>query len=459
MNARLSQDQQVVLDELATRMSANFWSSVSGIDLRKAAPGASLEEKTRIVESLCPELVVKVNSNLKDQYGITLTGLLASSQGDAARRWFELVLRLLHDKYDAEGAFRYYTWRELRERADSDDDNVPGLVDAVLDLGKLANGKFSDQGDDIVQWMRPDDIELLLEVNDVGQLLALRKKQAEDAAQAAEDKLNVNLIARRILQVFGHGYEELGRRNFSMIPQSPAFDDTRLSMKGRIKGFERLRDVGLLKFMGTNRAATLTPAGVGAIANQAELDRALPLPGSPLHSPPAALPPNQSVQVLDLLDLLDFISDHDAGLGEIIGSDLRELDGALNAGLWKASLLLSGSVLEAILIDVLDRRRDLAGTYLKHRKFPDDASLDDLLKIAGDAELIGDGKVLLTASASQKGNALKDHRDLIHPHRLVRERIEIDEDVARLMLHLLRLVVRDLSKAAKDGVIEAYEQK
>ncbi len=230
----LSPDQQAVLDDLATRKSANFWSSVSGIDLRKAAPGASLEEKKRIVESLCPEFAVKVNSNLKDQYGITLTGLLASSQGEAVRRWFRLVLRLLHDKYDAEGAFRYYTWRELRERADSADTKPPALVDAVIDLGKLANAKFSDQGDDIVQWNRPDDIELLRDVDDVDELLALRKKQADAEAQAAEDKLNVNFLARRILQVFGQRYEAHGKRDFwpagswrsssaaPLLPESPS---------------------------------------------------------------------------------------------------------------------------------------------------------------------------------------------------------------------------------------------
>lgn len=270
----LSPEQQAVLDELATRKSVNYWQPVSGIDLRKVAAGSTLDEKQKVVESLCPEFAEKGGERPNDHYAITLKGLLASSQGDAARHWVSLILQLLHAKLDEEGAFHDFTWRELGELGGSGDAKPPGLVEAVLALGNLLNVKIGDG-----HWVRPEDIELLRDVNDVDQLVALRKKQADDAAQLAEDKLNVNVLARRVLGIFGQFYEQLGRRNFSLIPGNPAFDATKLSMKGRVKGFERLLDLELLKSSGTNWHAMLTADGVSMLANPGLLDEVLPVTG------------------------------------------------------------------------------------------------------------------------------------------------------------------------------------
>lgn len=162
--------------------------------------------------------------------------------------------------------------------------------------------------------------------------------------------------------------------------------------------------------------------------------------------------------VAELAATLAFVADQD--LTEALRRDLRELEAAAGNGLWKCSLLLCGSIVEAALIDVLDRRRDLATPYLKKgRKFPEDASLHDLIAMAGDDELIGGGNRLLSDTAVGFAKTITEHRDLIHPHAEVSGHIRVDKETAESMLHLLKLVVRDLADANDRGIITLYENK
>jgi hypothetical protein len=171
--------------------------------------------------------------------------------------------------------------------------------------------------------------------------------------------------------------------------------------------------------------------------------------------------PGESASVAGVADLegrLDFLDDE--ALTTALRRDLGELETAAGNGLWKCSLLLCGSIVEAALIDVLDRRPDLAITYLKKgKKFPDDASLHDLIAMGGDDDLIGGGNRLLSDTAVAFAKTITEHRDLIHPHAEVRAHIRVDKDTAEGMIHLLKLVVRDLADANEKGVIAAYVAK
>jgi hypothetical protein len=122
-------------------------------------------------------------------------------------------------------------------------------------------------------------------------------------------------------------------------------------------------------------------------------------------------------------------------------------------------MLLGGSILEGILVDVLDRNRALASSYMKKRRFPEEASLQDLIAIAGDSALLDPPRHLLTPTSIALANAVTDHRDLIHPHSEARRRILVDEATARAVVHLLTIVVRDLVEANERGDIAAYENK
>jgi hypothetical protein len=73
---------------------------------------------------------------------------------------------------------------------------------------------------------------------------------------------------------------------------------------------------------------------------------------------------------------------------EIVSRDIGELAEAIRFDLPKSILLLAGSILEGILVDVLDRNRGVASSFMKKRRFPEDASLQDLVAIAGDPSSI-----------------------------------------------------------------------
>jgi len=159
----------------------------------------------------------------------------------------------------------------------------------------------------------------------------------------------------------------------------------------------------------------------------------------------------------DLLHHLAFLRDGDTNLAEVIERDIRELEYAQRAKCHKSSLLLAGSILEGVLLAVLDRRRDLAGSLLKRRKFPDEASLADLITIAADSPFFTDGTKFLSPTAKALATALTEHRDLIHPQAEIRSGIKVDEVTANGMLHLLRRVVLDLEIAARSGAITKYD--
>lgn len=162
-------------------------------------------------------------------------------------------------------------------------------------------------------------------------------------------------------------------------------------------------------------------------------------------------------RVDELVTKLAFVNNEKAK--SIIERDLRELAAAAPAGLWKSCLLLCGSILEAVLLEVLDRRRDLAQPYLKKKQFPDDANLHQLIEIASDIALIDGQRSLLSTTAAGLAGTITEHRDLVHPHAELRGGIRVDRDTAEAMIHLLKLVIRDLAEAGDRGDIRAYEDR
>lgn len=153
----------------------------------------------------------------------------------------------------------------------------------------------------------------------------------------------------------------------------------------------------------------------------------------------------------DLTKQLDFMTDD--GLRQCVSHDLGEVDAAKQSGkINKGLLILCGSALEGVLFDVLNRRPDRGRAALKgNKRWPEHASLGVMLDLA---ESCG----LLTPTTIPFAKAVKDHRDLIHPRQFVASGIVIDPTTASAMMHLLSLVVRDLSRAATSGKIAAYEE-
>jgi len=155
---------------------------------------------------------------------------------------------------------------------------------------------------------------------------------------------------------------------------------------------------------------------------------------------------------------LSFLSD--PNLTRIVRRDLAEIAAAAEARTYKATLLLAGSILEGILVDVLSLNAPVARSFLPQRRiWPDDASLPQLLEIAGDVEMTLDGattKGILSKTTLQVAAAITSHRDLIHPRAEIRDRIPVDGHSAKAMTVLLDLVIRDLEDAHRGGLLAAY---
>lgn len=208
---------------------------------------------------------------------------------------------------------------------------------------------------------------------------------------------------------------------------------------------------GLLK----PSSAQISQLGVRAWEHQA-LDEVLPLKA---RRPTPSSERGAWIPFAKVRGSLAFMKD--AKLQAMVERDVDELEGAATFGLTKSVMMLCGSILEAVLADVIGRRPDLAGSFApRGKKNPpkfERWSLPDFIDAATSSSLANGVEPLLVAK--DDANAVVDHRDLIHPNAEVRGHAVVDEIAARRICLLLWRVVGDLNAAAAPGgVIERYER-
>jgi hypothetical protein len=173
-----------------------------------------------------------------------------------------------------------------------------------------------------------------------------------------------------------------------------------------------------------------------------------PSPSSPIVTLPAA----------NLVSQVGFM--RDPRLLAIVRRDIADLGQAAISGLHKPALLLCGSIMEAVLVDVLDRNPAVAQSFMKNGKgWPDDASLPVLISIseAIKVRVATTEKHILSKSAAGMVDCIKDHRDLVHPRAEVRDSMKVDAATVEGMVAMLKLVIRDLDQANASGALKAYE--
>jgi hypothetical protein len=130
---------------------------------------------------------------------------------------------------------------------------------------------------------------------------------------------------------------------------------------------------------------------------------------------------------------------HDAELCEIIERDYRELTLVLfPGGAWKSTVIMAGSILEAIMVDVLTGDAQLNAqvvTWLKKPKGPlEDWTLVNLIKAAVYA------KVLPQDRADTFDQVLRDYRNFVHPLKEKRAGHPCGEGEAQLAIGGLNAV-------------------
>lgn len=135
----------------------------------------------------------------------------------------------------------------------------------------------------------------------------------------------------------------------------------------------------------------------------------------------------------------DFKFVTDPEIRKILARDYEEIQRALVSNCWKSVIILAGSAIEAILLDLLERDPAKARASTKAPREPDLKKWDlaDLIKVSVDLKLVTDGIEKLS-------NPIREYRNLIHPGNEIRKKLKFDAGEARIAFEVLGIVCRDL---------------
>jgi hypothetical protein len=128
--------EQSAIDKLALGLADSQW--MTGRKLRHSL--SMTGEEFRIVKSkLVPRYVTEHHGNKGDYYGLTLPGLLRSSERSRARTAIEATLRVIHTKFEADPDVTGFSTEEVTAAA-TFDPSAGGFIDGVLSAASLFHG-------------------------------------------------------------------------------------------------------------------------------------------------------------------------------------------------------------------------------------------------------------------------------------------------------------------------------
>lgn len=136
----------------------------------------------------------------------------------------------------------------------------------------------------------------------------------------------------------------------------------------------------------------------------------------------------------------EFFFVKDLQLRKLLERDYSEIQRAYIAKCWKSVIILSGGVIEAMLLDVLLRNPGLPETASSAPQKPDVTKWDlaDLINVCVELTLVSPGVEKLSHS-------VREYRNLVHPGNEIRNKLTFDAEEARIALEVLHIVHRDLS--------------
>jgi len=133
----------------------------------------------------------------------------------------------------------------------------------------------------------------------------------------------------------------------------------------------------------------------------------------------------------------DFVSDEQFRASLV--SDYREIVQCMESGAWKAVHVLSGSVVEAVLVDYL------VATDYKARVGKDPLKMD-LAEIVEACRNEG----ILSKKAADLSSVIRQYRNLIHPGRVVRLGEHTDSKTGTVAKALVDIVVDEVVASKKE---------
>lgn len=141
----------------------------------------------------------------------------------------------------------------------------------------------------------------------------------------------------------------------------------------------------------------------------------------------------------------DFISGE--GFRASLESDYHELLTAMEYKAWKTVHVLSGSIIEAVLVD-----------YLVTIDYKNKSSKDPLEMTLGELIAACKKEGILTQRSADLSSVVKDYRNLIHPGRVVRVREPVDEKGAQVALALVEMIIKDVAQTKEQTYGYTAEQ-
>lgn len=141
----------------------------------------------------------------------------------------------------------------------------------------------------------------------------------------------------------------------------------------------------------------------------------------------------------------DFISGDN--FRDSLNSDYLELTSCLEHQAWKAVHVLSGSIVEAILID-----------YLVSSNYQNRTSTDLLKLDLGNAITICREEGILSPRAAELSSVVRSYRNLIHPGRIIRTGEQVDENGAKIAAVLVEIIANEVSVKKRENYGYTAEQ-
>jgi len=136
----------------------------------------------------------------------------------------------------------------------------------------------------------------------------------------------------------------------------------------------------------------------------------------------------------------DFMFIKNEQIKKIFDNDYKELSKSYIEQNWKCVLILSGELIEAILLDQLLFREPDAR---QSTKVPDETNitkwcLSDLLNVAEDLDIIG-------STHEKLSDAVRDYRNLVHPGKQISSVLKVEPQEGKIAFEILNILIRDLS--------------
>jgi len=126
----------------------------------------------------------------------------------------------------------------------------------------------------------------------------------------------------------------------------------------------------------------------------------------------------------------------------LLERDYEEVQKAYVATCWKATIILAGGAIEAVLLDLLTQHKSLApAAVAAPKKQPDlnDWGLSSLIAVAVELRLI-------SAGVEKLSHSVREYRNLVHPGNELDSGLTVGHEEARIALEVLNLLHRELSK-------------